>query len=125
MNRKFFALAFAFAFAFAAPLASAQTSASATGSASVGKTLYAANCAACHLASGKGGVHLGSAISANLTAPGLETTYHHSDSLLLRAILEAKDQDDQPLDAPMPAWINTLTPAQALDIITYLHTLRG
>ncbi|OYV25205.1 MAG: hypothetical protein B7X08_06550 [Acidocella sp. 20-63-7] len=45
--------------------------------------------------------------------------------MLLRAILDAKDQDGQPLNAPMPAWKGRLSAAQAKDILAYLKTLRS
>ncbi len=90
-----------------------------------GKTLFLAHCSACHLASGAGGVHFGNAVSADLRAPGLETTYHNSDKLLLRAILDARDETDEPLDAPMPAWRGKLTQSEAQDIIAYLKTLKS
>ncbi|WP_297443849.1 cytochrome c [Acidocella sp.] len=90
-----------------------------------GKELFLAHCSACHLASGAGGVHFGSAVSADLRAPGLETTYHNNDKLLLRAILDARDETDEPLDAPMPAWRGKLTQSDAQDIIAYLKTLHS
>ena len=94
-------------------------------SASSGKPLFKANCSGCHLATGVGGVHFGNVVSADLRAPGLETTYHDSDSLLLRAILHGKDQDGQPLHPPMPVWAGRLSNAQAEDIIAYLKTLHS
>lgn len=96
-----------------------------TGDATAGKALYTENCSGCHLATGAGGVHFGQAVSADLRAPGLENTYHHNTKLLLRAILKARDEDDQPLDKPMPAWQGRLTQVQALDIIAYLKTLHS
>jgi len=90
-----------------------------------GKPLFLSHCSACHQASGAGGVHLGSAISADLRAPGLEDTYKHSDKLLLRAILHGRDEQNQPLDKPMPIWAGKLSPAQVLDIIAYLKTLKS
>ncbi len=95
------------------------------GSAAAGKALYMRNCSGCHLASGAGGVHFGDAVSADLRAPGLETTYHHSTKLMLRAILQARDEDGKRLDQPMPAWAGKITQAQALDIIAYLKTLHS
>ncbi|MDA8051651.1 MAG: cytochrome c [Rhodospirillales bacterium] len=88
-----------------------------------GKSLYLSHCAICHKDSGAGGVHLGSTVSADLRSPGLEITYHHSDALILRAILEGKDEEGQPLDAPMPHWKGQLTTQQAEEIITYIKTL--
>ena len=90
-----------------------------------GKALYSANCSSCHLQSGAGGMSFGSIISADLRAPGLEATYHKSDVLLLRAILQGKDQDGETLNAPMPVWSGQLSPAQAADIIAYLKTLHS
>ncbi len=90
-----------------------------------GNALYKQDCSSCHLASGAGGVHFGQAVSADLRAPGLEKTYHHSTKLLMRAILHARDQSDQPLDRPMPAWQGQLSQAQVLNIIAYLKTLHS
>jgi mono/diheme cytochrome c family protein len=90
-----------------------------------GKVLFDANCAVCHRASGAGGIHFGDAVSADLRSPGLETTYHDDDTLILRAILHAMDQNGAPLDAPMPAWSRRLSTGQAKEIVAYLHTLHS
>ncbi|GLR66555.1 hypothetical protein GCM10010909_12350 [Acidocella aquatica] len=105
----------------------AQTTAPQTTSSQLatGAKLFAANCASCHRADGSGGMKFGNAVSADLRAPGLETTYKSSDKLLLRAILEAKDEDGDRLDQPMPAWKGRLTTADAEAIIAYLHTLHS
>lgn len=90
-----------------------------------GKKLFQSDCAVCHKASGAGGVHFGDTVSADLQAPGLEKLYRHDDALIVRAILTAHDQNDQPLDMPMPAWKGRLTHEQAEDIVAYLHTLHS
>ncbi|MDE8348469.1 MAG: c-type cytochrome [Acidocella sp.] len=90
-----------------------------------GAALYASNCASCHMANGAGGKKFGSAISANLRAPGLEKTYHNSDALILRAIMNDRDEDGETLDKPMLAWKGILTNAQGKDIIAYLRTLHS
>jgi mono/diheme cytochrome c family protein len=92
---------------------------------SAGQALFLQNCAACHLATGAGGVHFGNAVSADLRAPELETTYHNNDALILRAILQAKDEDGEPLDPPMPAWAGRLSQTQAGQILAYLHKLHS
>ena len=56
-------------------------------SAASGRTLFQANCSACHLVTGAGGKHFGGVVSADLRSPGLEGIYNNSDALLLRAIL--------------------------------------
>ena len=94
-------------------------------SVSAGKALYLSHCSGCHRANAAGGLHLGKAVSADLQAPGLENTYHHSTKLLLRAILDARDEDGDRLDQPMPAWKGRLSRAQALDIIAFLKTLHA
>jgi mono/diheme cytochrome c family protein len=101
--------------------AHAQTAPDAT----AGKTLFVQNCSVCHQASGAGGLHFGNAVSADLRAPELETEYHNDDSLILRAILYAKDETGAPLDAPMPVWAGRISTAQAKDILAYLHTLHS
>jgi mono/diheme cytochrome c family protein len=88
-----------------------------------GKALFLSHCALCHHDNGSGGVKLGTAVSADLRSPGLEVTYHHDDALILRAILEGKDEDGQPLEAPMPHWKGSLTKQQAEEILTYIETL--
>lgn len=93
--------------------------------AKAGAALFASDCASCHRADGSGGMKFGSAVSADLRAPGLEKTYRGSDKLILRAILYAKDQDGERLDHPMPAWKGKLSVAQAKEIIAYLHTLHS
>ncbi|HQU03133.1 MAG TPA: c-type cytochrome [Acidocella sp.] len=65
-----------------------------------GATLFASNCASCHGSNGAGGMKFGSAVAADLQAPGLEKTYHGSDKLILRAIMLAKDEDGDRLDQP-------------------------
>lgn len=99
--------------------------AQATQPVAAGGQLFASDCASCHRADGSGGMKLGSAVSADLRAPGLEKTYRGSDKLILRAILYAKDQDGERLDHPMPAWKGRLSVAQAKEIIAYLHTLHS
>ncbi|WP_298222610.1 cytochrome c [Acidocella sp.] len=91
----------------------------------IGKELYGSNCSGCHLESGAGGVHFSHSVSADLRAPGLEMTYRHNVALLVRAILDAKDETGERLDSPMPAWKGRLSQAQALDIVAYLKTLNG
>ncbi len=121
MSREFLP-AFVLALGLAAPaLAQAPDAAQLA----AGQALFDQNCSVCHLSTGAGGVHLGSAVSADLRAPGLEQTYKQSDDLLRRAILHARDQDDEPLDMPMPAWAGRLTTAQVDDIIAYLKTLKS
>lgn len=88
-----------------------------------GKALFLSHCAVCHHDNGSGGVKLGTTVSADLRSPGLEDTYHHDDALILRAILEGKDEDGQPLEAPMPHWKGSLTKAQAEEILSYIKTL--
>jgi mono/diheme cytochrome c family protein len=119
MNFKHLGLSLLLTASLAAP-ALAKTSTLAEGT-----QLFLTNCSSCHLASGKGGVRFGDVQSADLRAPALEQTYKHSDALLLRAILDAKDEDGAPLDHPMPAWKGKLTTAQATDIIAYLKTLHS
>jgi mono/diheme cytochrome c family protein len=105
------------------PASFAQTAA--TNPVLAGKLLFNANCAACHQKSGAGGVHFGNSVSADLRAPGLEAIYRGSDALILRAILQAKDETGAPLNSPMPAWAGRLSTQQAAAIIAYLHTLKA
>lgn len=88
-----------------------------------GKTLFDEHCASCHQADGRGGTRFGHVVAANLRAPHLEAVYHHSDALIIRAILQGKDEDGERLQAPMPRWAGRLSHAQAVAIVDYLHTL--
>ncbi|HUA77018.1 MAG TPA: cytochrome c [Acetobacteraceae bacterium] len=106
----------------AATAQTTQTTQTAPGTAP-GKALYLSHCAVCHQDSGAGGLKLGTAVSADLRSPGLETTYRNSDALIMRAILEGKDEEGGPLDAPMPHWKGQLTEQQAGQILIYLKTL--
>ena len=88
-----------------------------------GKELYQTNCAACHGANGAGGLKIGNSTAADLQSPKLENTYHNSDALIARAILEGKDQNGKNLDPEMPRWQGKLTAQQVNQIIAYLKTL--
>ncbi len=88
-----------------------------------GMMLFMSDCATCHQANASGGLKVGNAVSADLRSPGLENTYHHSDALILRAILEGKDEEGGPLDAPMPHWKGQMSEQQAMQVLAYLKTL--
>lgn len=90
---------------------------------SAGKALFDSHCAVCHTKTGAGGLKVGSAVSADLRLPGLENAYHHNDALILRAILQGKDEEGGPLDMVMPHWKGELTAAQATEILSYVKTL--
>ncbi len=126
MNPWFSTSLGALALAVLAPMAgAAMPSHDAARQIELGHHLYDEHCASCHRADGRGGVHFAHAVSADLQAPGLERDYHHSDALIVRAILEARDEDGERLDQPMPAWRGRLSPTQARAIVAYLHTLHG
>lgn len=90
-----------------------------------GRTLFQSHCARCHGTNGAGGKHIGSAVSADLQAPGLEKTYHHKTRLIVRAILDGKDESGEQLNAVMPRWRGQLSNAQAGEIAAYLKTLKS
>ncbi len=89
-----------------------------------GKRLYDSSCAACHKATGEGGVKLGTATSADLRWPALGPTFKNDTALVRRAILEGLDEEGKPLDVAMPKFQGRLTDAQADQIIAYLQTLK-
>lgn len=88
-----------------------------------GKQLFDSRCATCHKKTGAGGLKFGTVVSADLRSPGLEKMYHNDDNLILRAILQGRDEDGQPLDAPMPHWKGVIGKKQAQLIVGYLKTL--
>jgi mono/diheme cytochrome c family protein len=79
------------------------------------------SCAACHGASGAGGVHLpGGAVSADLRHKALVLGEKHpyTVALLERAISTGIDNDGQPLDPVMPRW--KLSKNDLHDVATYV-----
>ncbi len=64
------------------------------------------SCAACHGVNGAGGIHVGSAVSADLRHAALVTHMKHPYTLALleRAIAKGIDSDGQPLNTVMPRW---------------------
>lgn len=91
--------------------------------AATGKQLFNSRCASCHHKNGSGGMKFGKVVSADLRSPGLEKMYKNNDNLIMRAILQGRDEDGQPLDAPMPHWKGLISKKQAEMIVTYLKTL--
>ena len=94
------------------------------GNASNGQQLYTTDCVACHGPTGAGGLAVGTATSADIRGPALADTYKNDPTLIKRAILTGKDQDDQDLDAAMPRWQGKLTDQNVADVIAYLQTLK-
>lgn len=89
----------------------------------MGQQLFRSHCAVCHKADASGGVKLGDATSADLQAPELESQYKETDALILRAMLDGKDEDGEDLAKVMPRWRGKITDAQAADILAYLKTV--
>lgn len=75
--------------------------AAATPSAATGKTIYAANCAACHGPAGKGVTNLG---------VNLKEAAGWKYDLFKRALLQGKDDKGVALKAIMPKWTNGFAP---------------
>jgi mono/diheme cytochrome c family protein len=88
-----------------------------------GQELFETNCVACHGPDGAGGLKIGTATSADLRSPHLETLYNNSDDLISRAVLQGKDQQGEDLDPTMPHWQGKLSQQQVSQIISYLKTL--
>ena len=105
-----------------APAATAQP-ANATVTAA-GQGVYQANCAVCHGADGAGGKAIGTATSADLRAKAMADAYRGDTSLIKRAILTGKDQDNNDLDAAMPRWTGKLSDADVNALIQYLPNLK-
>ncbi|MBI1220522.1 MAG: c-type cytochrome [Rhodobacteraceae bacterium] len=94
----------------------------AAGNAVAGKKLFLQKCQVCHKADASGGIKIGDTESANLQAPALESQYNETDALILRAMLDGKDEDGGDLDKVMPRWRGKITDAQAQDILAFLKT---
>jgi mono/diheme cytochrome c family protein len=90
-----------------------------------GSKLFAADCSSCHRSNGSGGISFGTTSSTDLRAPELEEAYRFDDSLILRAILDAEDQNGAKLSPPMPAWKGRLSVPDAKAIVAYLHILHS
>ena len=83
------------------------------------------SCAACHLPSGAGGVHLpGGAVSADLRRSALISgqTHPYTVALLERAISTGIDDDGTPLNSVMPRW--EMSKRDLHDVAEYVLTLR-
>jgi cytochrome c oxidase subunit 2 len=83
------------------------------------------NCAACHRADGRGGMHLpGGAVSADLRYRSLVTKQKppYTPALLERAISKGIDNEGEPLNKVMPRW--QLSPADLRDVAAYVLTLK-
>jgi len=93
------------------------------GSGMMGAHLFENHCAVCHKSDGSGGIKSGTLISPDLRAPALEQTYHKSDALLRRAILEGKNEEGAPLDPVMPRWRGRLSRQEVDSIIAFLKAL--
>ncbi len=106
----------------AAALALSTSVASAAGDAAAGAAIFKSKCVVCHKADASGGVHFGATESADLRAPELEKQYKETDALLMRAMLDGKDEDGQDLAKIMPRWRGKLTDADAANVIAFLKT---
>jgi mono/diheme cytochrome c family protein len=93
------------------------------GSGMMGAHLFENHCAVCHRSDGSGGIRLGALTSPDLRAPALEQTYHKSDALLRRAILDGKNEEGAPLDPVMPRWRGRLSRQEVDSIIAFLKAL--
>ncbi len=91
---------------------------------SPGGQLFYQYCAVCHGTDGAGGKKIGTSNSADLRWAALSDTYNNDTTLISRAILTGKDQEDKDLDAEMPHWDGTLTADQVQQIIVFLQTLK-
>jgi len=81
------------------------------------------SCAACHGASGSGGVHFpGGAVSADLRQKALAAVKPaYTLNSLERAISTGIDNEGKPLDQVMPRW--KMTPRDLHDVAEFVQTL--
>ena len=95
-----------------------------------GRQLFADNCAVCHGATGEGqdGWQQRNPDGSFRAPPHDATghTWHHPDGLLFRIVSEGgRDIPDLGVTSGMPAFGETLSPAQIRAVIDYLKTLWG
>jgi ubiquinol-cytochrome c reductase cytochrome b subunit len=92
------------------------------GNAAAGATVYTANCAGCHGATGMGqpGIFPPLAGNAVVTGPADKVVSILNNGLNGHINVEGKDYNGQ-----MPAWKGNLTPAQIADVITYIRSAWG
>lgn len=92
------------------------------GSAAAGATVYTANCAGCHGASGTGTPGVFPPLAANtlVTGPADKVITILNKGLQGKINVEGKDYQ-----GVMPAWKGNLTDAQIADVITYIRSAWG
>lgn len=80
------------------------------------------SCAACHGANGAGGIHVGSAVSADVRHAPMVTHMKHPYTLALieRAVAKGIDSDGQALSPVMPRWQMSATDLH--DVSEYVLT---
>ncbi len=105
-----------------AALTLSSSVASAAGDVAAGAAIFKSHCVVCHKADASGGIHFGATESADLRAPELEKQYKETDALIMRAMLDGKDEDGEDLAKIMPRWRGRLTDAQAANVIAFLKT---
>lgn len=93
------------------------------GDPSAGKQIFLTNCATCHRTDASGGINFGNVTSADLRDSALGPKFHRDPALIIRAILQGKDQNGNALAVTMPRWSGKLTEQQAADVTAYLLTL--
>jgi mono/diheme cytochrome c family protein len=89
-----------------------------------GQELYQANCAPCHGADGAGGKKIENATSADIRFAALNDGYNGNWTLVKRAILYGKDENNEDLDPAMPRWSSRLSDSDVNAIVQYLQTLK-
>lgn len=106
------------------PVTKAPAKKTTSASPAAGAKLFRADCVPCHQSNAAGGKMIGTASSADLRQSGLKPLYHNSTKLLERAIMDGRDQSDQPLAPEMIRWRGTLSKTQVDNIIAYLKTVK-
>ncbi|HET7585798.1 MAG TPA: FTR1 family protein [Gemmatimonadaceae bacterium] len=85
-----------------------------------GRVLYAARCASCHGATGKGDGPMAASMDPRPPAIGDADTMRDASPALLYRVISVGVSG-----TPMPAWAGTLTPEQRWNIVAYLQSLHS
>lgn len=87
-----------------------------------GEDIYRNSCVMCHGVSGKGDGRVSKMMNLNVRSLSAETLGEYSAAGLFNVVEQGFPQDSTGVRSYMPAWGNTLTEKEIIDVIDYIRT---